>query len=100
MKQFLYSQQIRNMQGFFVFHAYGGCTGSGVGVELLIQLRNQFPKKTIFNPSIFPSSEHASSVVEPYNAIFTTAYSQDTADLSLMINNQAAYRMCGENLKY
>ncbi len=31
--------------------------------------------------------------------MFATAYTRDTADLSLMLDNQAAYRMCQENLK-
>ena len=88
-----------DMQGFFVFHAFGGGTGSGIGVELLENLRDQFSKKTLFNPVIFPSNDYASSVVEPYNAIFALAYTQETSDLSLMLDNQAAYRMCRKNLK-
>ncbi len=56
-----------NLQGFFVFHAFGGGTGSGVGVELLDSLRENFAKKPIMQPVIYPSNDFASSVVEPYN---------------------------------
>lgn len=88
-----------NLQGFFVFHAFGGGTGTGVGVEVLDALHDQFDKKVIFQPVIYPSTEYASNIVEPYNCLFATAYTRETVDLSLMLDNQAAYRMCQRNLK-
>lgn len=89
----------RSLQGFFFFHSFGGGTGTGVGVEILDALRTQYPKKVILQPVIFPSAEFATSNVEPYNCMFATAYTRDTADLSLMLDNQAAYRICKQSLK-
>lgn len=88
-----------NLQGFFVFHAYGGGTGTGIGCEILQELRDQFDRKVIFQALIYPSHQYTSSVVEPYNAIFATHFSRDTVDLSLMFDNEASYRMCQKNLQ-
>jgi len=88
-----------NLQGFFVFHSYGGGTGTGVGHEILRSLNDHFDKKVIFEPVIFPSKDFSSSIVEPYNCIFAMHYLKDIVDLSLMLDNQAAYNMCTNNLK-
>ena len=40
-----------------------------------------------------------SHVVEPYNCIFATAYSKELVDLSLMMDNQAVYKICRNRLK-
>eukprot|EP00440_Ansanella_granifera_P016970 gb/GFBE01018436.1/.p1 GENE.gb/GFBE01018436.1/~~gb/GFBE01018436.1/.p1 ORF type:complete len:508 (+),score=99.18 gb/GFBE01018436.1/:1-1524(+) len=87
-----------NLQGFFVFHSFGGGTGSGVGCEILHELHEQFDKKVIFQPVIYPSAQFSSSIVEPYNCIFSTFYMRDVVDISLMMDNEAAYRMCTKNL--
>lgn len=88
----------QNLQGFFVFHSFGGGTGSGVGCEVLHELHEHFEKKVIFQPVIYPSAQFSSSIVEPYNTIFATFYMRDVVDVSLMLDNQAAYRMCSKNL--
>lgn len=88
-----------NLQGFFVFHSFGGGTGTGVGHAVLDQLHEQFDKKVIFQPVIYPSKEFASCIVEPYNCMFAMHYTKGIVDLSLMIDNQAAYNMSIKNLK-
>jgi len=88
-----------NLQGFFVFHSFGGGTGTGVGHEILESLHEQFDKKVIFQPVIYPSKDFASSIVEPYNCMFAMHYTKGIVDLSLMLDNQAAYNMCTNNLK-
>lgn len=94
----LAADNCENLQGFFMFHSFGGGTGSGVGVEILHALHEQFDKKVIFQPVIYPSSQLSSCIVEPYNCIFATHYTKDVVDLSLMLDNEAAYRMCQKNL--
>ena len=82
-----------NLQGFFVFHAFGGGTGSGIGCEILHDLHEAFDKKVIFQPIVFPSRQFASSMVEPYNCIFSTFYTRDVVDVTMMLDNQAVYQM-------
>lgn len=87
-----------NLQGFFVFHSFGGGTGSGLGTEVLHALHDAFDKKTIFQPVIYPSNQFSSSIVEPYNCIFSTYFMRDVVDVSLMLDNQAAYKVCENKL--
>jgi len=87
-----------NLQGFFVFHSFGGGTGSGLGTEVLHALHDAFDKKVIFQPVIYPSNQFSSSIVEPYNCIFSTYYMRDVVDISLMLDNQAAYKLCENKL--
>lgn len=68
-------------------------------MELLDALRENYGKKVIMQPVIYPSQDFASSTVEPYNCLFATAFTRDSADLSMMLDNQAAYRICKESLK-
>lgn len=90
--------QCDNLQGFFVFHSIGGGTGSGIGAEVLHELYAQFDKKVIFQPVVYPSNNFSSSIVEPYNAIFATHYTRDIVDLTMVMDNEAAYKMCQKNL--
>lgn len=87
-----------NLQGFFVFHAWGGGTGTGIGTKVLEQLRDQFGKKMVFQPAIFPSHHLSSCIVEPYNFIFAMHSMKDLVDLTMPIDNQKAYEMCWQNL--
>lgn len=87
-----------NFQGFFVFHAFGGGTGAGVGQMALSRLKEDFSKQIIFEPVIYPSKHYGSCIVEPYNCIFATHYTKEYVDLSLMMDNEAAYNMCMRNL--
>ncbi|KAF4670318.1 hypothetical protein FOL47_002088 [Perkinsus chesapeaki] len=87
-----------NLAGFFTFRSFGGGTGSGIGCEFLEALREQFEKKVIFEPVLYPSADYSSSAVEPYNCLFATAYSKSVCDLSLMLDNQAAYKICRDQL--
>lgn len=87
-----------NLEGFIIFHAFGGGTGSGIGTEVLTDLRDQFGKKVIFQSIIYPSKHYSNCVVEPYNTIFSLAGTKDTVDLSFVLDNEAAYSVCEKNL--
>ncbi|CEM39636.1 unnamed protein product [Vitrella brassicaformis CCMP3155] len=91
-----------NFQGFFVFRSWGGGTGGGVGVDALEELGDAFcveSYKKIFEVVIYPSAEHGTTTVEPYNCVFSGALSRHLADLSYMLDNQAAYNMCRHKMK-
>eukprot|EP00929_Paragymnodinium_shiwhaense_P095610 TRINITY_DN56834_c0_g1_i1.p1 TRINITY_DN56834_c0_g1~~TRINITY_DN56834_c0_g1_i1.p1 ORF type:complete len:509 (+),score=83.56 TRINITY_DN56834_c0_g1_i1:99-1625(+) len=83
-----------NLQGFFVFHALGGGTGSGVGFKMLEDIRNEFPKNLIFQPAIYPSRTKSSCVVEPYNTIFALHHTKYLVDLTMMLDNEKAFKIC------
>jgi tubulin alpha len=96
-----------NLQGFFVFHSVGGGCGSGLGCSILEEMRDDFNKKVIFQPLLYPSRNLSSSIVEPYNCVFATAHIHSggnnghngLTDLTLMFDNEAAYRVAETKLK-
>jgi tubulin alpha len=74
------------LQGFFVFHSFGGGTGSGFGALLLERLSTDYGKKSKLEFFIYPVPQLSSSVVEPYNSVLTTHTTLEHADCSFMVH--------------
>ncbi|TYG40442.1 hypothetical protein ES288_D12G093000v1 [Gossypium darwinii] len=60
------------LQGFLVFNAVGGGTGSGLGSLLLERLSVDYGKKSKLGFTMYPSPQVSTSVVEPYNSVLST----------------------------
>jgi tubulin alpha len=75
------------LQGFFVFHSFGGGTGSGFGALLLERLSTDYGKKSKLEFCVYPAPQLSSSVVEPYNSVLTTHTTLEHADCSFMARN-------------
>ncbi|GMI55042.1 hypothetical protein TeGR_g13642, partial [Tetraparma gracilis] len=60
------------LQGFLVFHATGGGTGSGLGSLLLERLSVDYGRKSKLSFAISPSPQVSTAVVEPYNSVLST----------------------------
>jgi len=73
------------LQGFFVFHSFGGGTGSGFGALILERLSTDYGKKSKLEFSVYPAPTMANSVVEPYNSILTTHTTLEHSDCSFMV---------------
>ncbi|KZT72542.1 tubulin alpha-1B chain [Daedalea quercina L-15889] len=86
------------LQGFFVFHSFGGGTGSGFGALLLEKLFQDYGKKSKLEFCVYPAPQLSSSVVEPYNAVLTTHATLEFADCSFMVDNEAIYDICKQRL--
>jgi len=86
------------LQGFFVFHSFGGGTGSGFGALLMERLSTDYGKKSKLEFSVYPSPTMSTSVVEPYNSVLTTHTTLEHSDCSFMVDNEAIYDMCRRNL--
>lgn len=76
------------LQGFFVFHSFGGGTGSGFGALLLEQLSTNYGKKAKLEFSVYPAPKLSNSVVEPYNSEWII-YITSTSHANLNIPFQA-----------
>lgn len=87
-----------NLQGFFIFHALGGGTGSGVGSKLLEDLHDQYSKKMVLQPAIFPSVHLSNCIVEPYNCVLALHKMKDLVDLTMPLDNEKAYELVRTNL--
>ena len=86
------------LQGFLVFHSFGGGTGSGFGALLMERLSVDYGKKSKLEFCVYPAPQVATSVVEPYNSILTTHTTLEHSDCSFMVDNEACYDICRRNL--
>jgi len=86
------------LQGFLLFHSFGGGTGSGFGALLLESLASDYGKKSKLEFAVYPAPQVSTSVVEPYNSILTTHTTLEHADCTFMVDNEAIYDICKKNL--
>jgi len=86
------------LQGFLVFHSFGGGTGSGFGALLLERLSVDYGKKSKLEFTVYPAPQLSSAVVEPYNSILTTHTTLEHSDCAFMVDNEAIYDICRKNL--
>ncbi|XP_038077678.1 tubulin alpha chain-like [Patiria miniata] len=82
------------LQGFLLFHSFGGGTGSGFTSLLMERLSMDYGKKPKLEFAIYPSPNLSSAVVEPYNSILTTHTTLEHSDCSFMVDNEAIYDIC------
>lgn len=88
------AEQANSLQGFFVFHSFGGGTGSGFSALLMERLSDNFSKKCKLEFVVYPAPMIATAVVEPYNSVLTTHCTLDTTDCAFMVDNQAVFEIC------
>ncbi|PSS35409.1 hypothetical protein PHLCEN_2v1564 [Hermanssonia centrifuga] len=86
------------LQGFFVFHSFGGGTGSGFGALLLERLSMDYGKKSKLEFCVYPAPQLSSSIVEPYNSVLTTHTTLEHSDCSFMVDNEAIFDICKQKL--
>uniref|UniRef100_A0A3P9P331 Tubulin alpha chain n=1 Tax=Poecilia reticulata TaxID=8081 RepID=A0A3P9P331_POERE len=92
------SDQCTGLQGFLVFHSFGGGTGSGFTSLLMEHLSMDYGKKSKLQFSVYPSPRVSTAVVEPYNSILTTHTTLEHSDCAFMVDNEAIYDICCRNL--
>ena len=90
--------QCTNLQGFLLFHSFGGDTGSGFTSFLMERLSCDYGKKCKLEFAIYPSPKVATAVVEPYNAVLTTNCSLEHSDCAFIVDNEAIYDICESHL--
>jgi len=91
-------ENCNSIQGFMVFHSFGGGTGSGLTALLMKKLVAEYGKKSKLQFSIYPSPQISSAVVEPYNSVLTTHATLETTDCSFIVDNEAIYDICSNKL--
>merc|ERR1711937_643701 len=82
------------LQGFLVYHATGGGTGSGLGALLLERLSVDYGKKSKLAYTITPAPQVSTAVVEPYNHVLATHSLLEHTDVSFTLDNEAIYDVC------
>jgi len=86
------------LQGFLVFHAVGGGTGSGLGSLLLERLSVEYGKKSKLGFTVYPSPQVSTAVVEPYNSVLSTHALLEHTDVAVMLDNEAIYDIAKRSL--
>ncbi|KAH0499200.1 hypothetical protein TgHK011_006406 [Trichoderma gracile] len=87
-----------SLQGFLMFHSFGGGTGSGFGALMLERLATEYGKKTKLEFAVYPAPRTSSAVVEPYNAVLSTHSTIEHSDCTFLVDNEAVYDICKRNL--
>ncbi|SLM40713.1 tubulin alpha-2 chain [Lasallia pustulata] len=87
-----------SLQGFLIFHSFGGGTGSGFGSLLMERLSTDYGKKSKLEFAIYPSPTVATAVVEPYNTVLSTHSTIENSDCTFLVDNEAIYEICQRNL--
>ncbi|CAN0289439.1 unnamed protein product, partial [Laminaria digitata] len=85
------------LQGFLVFHATGGGTGSGLGSLLLERLSVDYGRKSKLSFAITPAPQVATAVVEPYNSVLSTHALLAHTACTFCLDNDALYDVCRRN---
>ncbi|GAA6103779.1 tubulin alpha 5 isoform X2 [Tachysurus ichikawai] len=92
------TDQCTGLQGFLIFHSFGGGTGSGFTSLLMERLSVDYGKKSKLEFAIYPAPQVSTAVVEPYNSILTTHTTLEHSDCAFMVDNEAIYDICRRNL--
>jgi len=85
------------LQGFILYHSFGGGTGAGFGALLLERLSVDYGKKSKIEFSVYPSPQIATAVVEPYNSLLCAHAMMEHSDVAFMVDNEALYDICRRN---
>ncbi|XP_072178493.1 tubulin alpha-1A chain-like [Diadema setosum] len=92
------ADQCTGLQGFLIFHSFGGGTGSGFASLLMERLSVDYGKKSKLEFAIYPAPQVSTAVVEPYNSVLTTHNTLEHSDCAFMVDNEAIYDICRRNL--
>merc|ERR1712113_942212 len=86
------------LQGFMVYNACGGGTGSGLGCLMLERLSVDYGKKSKLSFTVWACPQVATAVVEAYNTVLCVHSLLEHTDVTIMYDNEALYDICRRNL--
>ncbi|KAJ1060400.1 hypothetical protein K5549_012995 [Capra hircus] len=92
------ADQCTGLQGFLVFHSFGGGTAFGFTSLLMGRLSVNYGKKSKLEFSIYPAPQVSTAASEPYNSILTTHTILEHSDCAFMGDNEAIHDICCRNL--
>ena len=77
------TERCNSLQGFLIFHSFGGGTGSGFTSLLMQRLSAEYAKQSNLEFSIYPAPRVSTAMVEPYNALLSTHATLDHSQCSV-----------------
>ncbi|PAA46863.1 hypothetical protein BOX15_Mlig006955g2 [Macrostomum lignano] len=93
------AENCSGLQGFLIFHSFGGGTGSGFTSLLCDRLSSEYGKRAKLQFAVYPAPQMSTAVVEPFNAILCTHGTLPHTDCAFMVDNEAIYDVCRRNLE-
>ncbi|KAH1001704.1 tubulin alpha-1 chain [Dendroctonus ponderosae] len=94
----LLADDCHSLQGFILFRAFGGGTGSGFTSAFLEALRSDYRKSSVLDFSVYPAPHISPIIVEPYNAVLTTNGCIENQDVCFVMDNEAVYDILDRKL--
>ena len=93
------AEDCSGLQGFIVYAAAGGGTGSGLTQQILQRLSTDFRSKMKLGFTIMPYPLISSAIVEPYNTVLATSQGMlEHLNINCVIENEACYDICRRSL--
>lgn len=102
----LYMEKLRalteacdSLQGFGLYFAAGGGSGSGIASMMLERIKSEYRDKEIISFPIYPSPEVPKGTLDYYNSTLVTDYLIKNSDLIVVLDNKALHSICKNELK-
>ncbi|XP_022906398.1 tubulin alpha-1 chain-like [Onthophagus taurus] len=86
------------VQGFILFRAFGGGTGSGFTTLMMDNLCSDYGRTSKLEFAVYPAPHISPVIVEPYNAVLTTHGCMDFEDVCFVMDNEAMYDILARSL--
>ncbi|TKC36896.1 hypothetical protein EI555_005305 [Monodon monoceros] len=90
--------QCTGLQGFLVFHSFGGGTGSRFTSLLMEGPSVDYGKKSKLEFFIYPAPQVSIAVLQPYNSNLTAHTTLAYSNCAFMVDNEDIYDICLRNL--
>ena len=84
-------------QGFQITYALRSGTGSGLGILLLMKIRDNYPDRITASFNVCPSPKVQSVVVEPNNATLSIHQLLENSDETFVIDNEV-FKIISQNI--
>jgi len=88
-----------SLQGFVIYHATGGGTGSGLGTLLLERLASEYGRLSKLSMTLCSSRYIGNGATEPYNAVLAMHGLVEFVDASVCMDNESLYKICLRHLE-
>ncbi|OMJ66637.1 hypothetical protein SteCoe_36460 [Stentor coeruleus] len=102
----LYMEKLRilaeacdNLQGFSLYFATGGGSGSGISSMILERINSEYENKNIISFPIYPSPEVPKGTLDYYNSAFVTDFLIKYSNSVIVLDNKALYSICKNELQ-
>ncbi|KAJ3016906.1 UNVERIFIED_CONTAM: hypothetical protein HDU68_011961 [Siphonaria sp. JEL0065] len=84
-----------SLEGTILFQSIAGGTGSGLGSRLTQEIRNEYPKRFLWNAVITPF-ESGETALQHYNSLLSLTKLQENSDLISVFGNDTLMGIVGK----